>query len=395
MANVLFYSTGEIFWVTDPPPGRPAIGISNVMPDVPPDHLFTYAMAAHALEDVGHRVIGAFGRQRAEVRERNEANQYNGAADPELLGLATLSDPHATVLVVLATDSGDRSQGGVDQYKRNPITSEERAAVDAFRKAGGGVYVCWDHGPLGYRSLEELGLADPIEYPGDFRPNVVNSYDSTDSGEIEVDGHRKDGDNWVEARLRISVGPPAGYLQKIAPASSLRGGRTGADPRPHPIFNGVGGEDGIWIPAHMHEGRLKVSASLQQGIHDNNLPENVHVLAVHIPFTDTIFQSFAVMATKDSTWAKCDGEQKITDGRVLWDTSFHHLVDINWVSDGEVAWEHFTPFSVEGLWRQQLPQQLFERRLNEGMKRLFANAVAWLAHELPGAPSRRVSMSKV
>lgn len=386
MANVVFYSTGEIFWVTDPPPGSPHIGVTQLMPAVPPEHLFSYAMCARSLADAGHQVIGAFGRQRIAVRERNDPNNP-GASDPEILALGSLPDPASTVLVLIATDSGTREQGGVDHYPRNPFTQEEKDAFAAFRAAGGGVYVCWDHGPLGWKSLEELGLSDPIEYPGDFRPNVVNSFDSTDSGEIIrtvqefVDGA------WTTVEEKISVGPPAGYLQKIVPATLV-----GRDPKsPHQIFNGVGGDDGIWIPAHMHEGRLKVRARVGVGgIDDTRLPPGVETLAIHVPFTDTIFQSFAVMAIKDSEWRQASKGEEMTNGRVLWDSSFHHLVDINWVSDGLVPWEPYASFSVQGLWRQQLPPDLFEKRMDVGMKRLFPNAVRWLAHEALPSPAQQM-----
>ena len=115
--------------------------------------------------------------------------------------------------------------------------------------------------------------------------------------------------------------------------------------------------------------------------------EDIHPLAVHIPFSDTLFEYFVVMAIKNSELQ----DNKSRTGRILWDTSFHHLVDINWVSDGKVPWEHFTPFSVQGLWRQQLPPSLFENRLNSGVKRLIVNAISWLAHELMASPDQQLA----
>lgn len=47
MAGVIFYSTGEIFWVSDPPSnGREHIGVHTVWPAVPSDEFFSYAKAA-------------------------------------------------------------------------------------------------------------------------------------------------------------------------------------------------------------------------------------------------------------------------------------------------------------------------------------------------------------
>lgn len=389
MADVLFYSTGEIFWVTDPPSNRPHIRVSPVMPAVPPDHLFTYARCAHTLADAGHNIIGAFGRHRLSVRNKKSKSKI----DPEFLALGSIPNPENTVLVLIATDTGTPEEGGVDHFSRNPFTDEEKEAFDKFRSKGGGVYICWDHGPLGWKSLEELGLTDPIEYPGDFKPNVVNSYDSTDSGEIIREVQKLENGKWVKSKEAISVGPPAGYLQKIIPATSI-GPETNdpaTTPMPHEIFNGVGDVDGIWIPAHMHEGRLKVDAHIARGIINNEMGAGITPLAVHVPFTDTIFQSFVLMAIKDSEW-KGDGQDAvIKQGRLLWDTSFHHLVDINWSSDGLVPWEPYTPFSVQGLWRQQLPPELFEKRLDAGIKRLFPNAIKWLSHGGLGSPSQQVT----
>jgi hypothetical protein len=174
-------------------------------------------------------------------------------------------------------------------------------------------------------------------------------------------------------------------LQKIVPAQIV-----GPNPKsPHPIFNGVGGSDGIWIPAHMHEGKLKGKASLR-GIDETDLPPGVHYLALHVPFTETTFISFAVLAYQDT-------EQSagiITSGRVIWDTSFHHLVDINWVSDGKVSWDPFAPFSAQALWKQQLPPELFEARMDRGMKRIFVNAVKWLGQKLTPPPHGQAIQSK-
>ena len=183
MADVIFYSTGEIFWVTDPPLGKPHIGVPHVFPAVPPDHLFTYSMAAHVLEAQGSTVVGAFGRQRKAVREA-------GGPDPEFLALADIQNPANTVLVLIATDSGSREQGGVDAYDRRPFSEQERSALESFRKAGGGIYVTWDHGPLGYQSLQELGLAGPLrpEPAEPQRPNVEWSYDSTGEAKKGLDG---------------------------------------------------------------------------------------------------------------------------------------------------------------------------------------------------------------
>src|SRR4051812_31157680 len=105
MANVLFYSTGEIFWVSDPPPGKPHIGVNHIFPPVPPDHLFTYSTVAHLLEEVGHTVIGAYGRQRREVRDCNGLGKVGGP-DPQILALSEVERPAETVLVLIATDTG-------------------------------------------------------------------------------------------------------------------------------------------------------------------------------------------------------------------------------------------------------------------------------------------------
>jgi hypothetical protein len=91
-----------------------------------------------------------------------------------------------------------------------------------------------------------------------------------------------------------------------------------------------------------------------------------------------------VMAYKERTWKADTGE--LLEGGVLWDTSFHHLVDINWASDGKVEWDPFVPFSAQALWQQQFPRELFEIRLERGMKRLFVNIIKWLVGELPPAP---------
>jgi hypothetical protein len=91
------------------------------------------------------------------------------------------------------------------------------------------------------------------------------------------------------------------------------------------------------------------------------------------------------MAYKD-TGIGTDDDLK---GRVIWDTNFHHLVDINWSSNGKVPWDPFVPFSAEALSRQQLPPDLFEERLERGMKRLLVNIVSWLAQDLPVSPARQ------
>lgn len=401
MADVIFYSTGEIFWVSDSPPGKPHIGVPQVLPALPPDHLFTYALAAHVLEDAGHTVIGAFGRQRAAVRNANGEGQPGGP-DPEILALGELPHPERTVLVLIATDSGKRPRGS-DDFERIPFTPEEREAVAAFRREGGGIYVTWDHGQLGYESLRELGLHEPIDPEPEepLRPNVHFSNDTTDEARVLTPGlRRRKGGTAEPADVWLSVGPPAGYLQKIVPAQVLY--KDSADPTvprpvtPHPIFNGVGGSDGIWIPAHMHEGKLKGRATLQ-GIDETLLPPGVKYLAVHVPFTETTFFSYAVMAYRDSLWRPSGNGQQpsLQEGRVIWDTSFHHVVDINWVSDGKVPWDPFVPFSAQALWKQQLPPDLFEARLERGMKRLFANAVRWLAHQLPGSPVQQRQSSQM
>src|SRR5829696_8206361 len=112
MANVILYSTGEIFWVSDPPLGKPHIGIPHVFPPVPPDHLFTYARCAHALEDAGHTIVGAFGRQRLAVREAFASGNFGG--DREILALRSLRDPANTVFILIATETNTRALGGVD-----------------------------------------------------------------------------------------------------------------------------------------------------------------------------------------------------------------------------------------------------------------------------------------
>lgn len=387
MANVIFYSTGEIFWVTDPPFGKPHIGVPHVFPAVPPDHFFTYSMAAHSLENCGHTIVGAYGRQRREVRDRNGVGNVGGP-DPEFLAIGEIENPEDTVLVLLATDTGRRDEGGVDVFRQIPFTREEVESFALFRKRGGGVYVTWDHGPLGYNRLRELDLHGPLlpEPAEPYRPNVEWSHDSTGEAKVRTDGFvRRPNGKLEPADVWLSVGPPAGYLQKIVPAQIV-----GDAPRsPHPIFNGVGGIDGIWIPAHMHEGKLKGKASLR-GIDETDLPRGVHYLALHVPFTETTFVSFAVLAYKDS---ECAGGN-IASGRVIWDTSFHHLVDINWASDGKVSWDPFVPFSAQALWKQQLPQNLFDTRIDRGMKRLFVNAIKWLSHQLAEPPHHQATHAK-
>lgn len=381
MVNIIYYSTGEIFWVSDPPFGKPHIGIPHIFPEVPPDHLFTYSRSAHTLTQAGMNVLGAYGRQRKEVREGNGLPPNNGGPDPKFLQLADLPNARNTVLVLIVTETGSRDEGGVDIYPRIPFTDEEVAAFQAFRRRGGGVYVTWDHGPLGYKSLTQLGLAGPVEEEpdvaakeGPYRPNVEWSNDSTDEARVKTEGSRYVNGKLEPADVWLTVGPPAGYLQKIVPAQIL-----GRNPKPpHPIFNGVGGSDGIWIPAHMHEGRLKVRASLQ-GLDQSRLPAGVETLAVHVPFTETTFVSFAVMAYQEAQVQFSErGDIEKLEGPVLWDTSFHHLVDINWSSDGKVPWDPFVPFSAQALWKKQLPAKLFEERLERGMKRLWLNAVRWL-----------------
>lgn len=367
MANVIFYSTGEIFWVTDPPASKPHIGVPSIFPNVPPDHLFTYSMAAHHLEQNGHQIIGAYGRQRKEIREEKKE-------DPKILALANLANPENTVLILIATDSGTRAQGGVDHYPRIPFTEREKEAIKTFRKNGGGLYVTSDHGPLGYESLVELDLHHPIEPEPEepLRPNVEWSNDSTSSAKVRVSGQKKlkDGTYIEHDDVWLSTGPPAGYLQKIVPAQVLYKKRKA----PHPIFNGVGDVDGIWIPAHMHESKFKIKATLR-GIDETAVEDQkIKTMAVHVPFTETTFNSFAVMCYRDS-----DNES----GRILWDASFHHLVDINWVADGKVSWDPYVPFSAQALWKQQLPPELFEKRMQKGMKRLLVNIINWLTHNLP------------
>lgn len=389
MIDVIFYSTGEIFWVSDPPFGKPHIGIPHIFPNVPPDHLFAYSRASHTLTQAGINVIGAFGRQRKEVRESNGPSNLGGP-DPRFLQLANLPNAKNTVLILIVTETGSRLEGGVDMYRRIPFSVDEIAAFTTFRRQGGGVYVTWDHGPLGYQSLRQLGLDGPVEGEpdpsadnGPYRPNVEWSNDSTDEARVKTEGSRYINGKLVAADVWLTVGPPAGYLQKIVPAQIL-----GSNPQtPHPIFNGVGGPDGIWIPAHMHEGRLKVKASLQ-GLDETALPAGVKTLAVHVPFTETIFVSFAVMAYQEARIDYTDnGSVRSQEGAVIWDTSFHHLVDINWASDGKVPWDPFVPFSAQALWKQQLPPQLFDERLERGMKRLWLNAVRWLGTSPVPQPS--------
>lgn len=212
MADVLFYSTGEIFWVTDPPENRSEhIGVRPVFPPVPPDRFFTYARAARMLEARGHRVIGAYGRHREAHRNARAAG---AAGDPEWLALADHPRADRLVLVLIATE-----QPG-DRFGPMPFTAEEQEAFRAFRARGGGTYVMWDHGPLGYASLDTLGLAGPIEpEPAEpLRPDVVHSLDSTDSPRTRIQGVRMTADGPVPVDVELSLGPPAGYLQKIVPA---------------------------------------------------------------------------------------------------------------------------------------------------------------------------------
>ena len=286
----------------------------------------------------GHSVIGAFGRQLKEIRMSNGEGKIGGP-DPEFLSPGTIEHADQTVLVLIATDSDIRENGGSDTYPRIPFTEEEKVSLRKFRERGGGVYVTWDHGQLGYQSLVELGLDGPIvpEPEEPYRPSVFHSNDSTGAARVEMTGwkRRKCGTaeepNKIcneETKVWLSAGPPAGYLQKIVPADLLRKVIT----NPHPIFNGVGGSDGIWIPAHSHEGMLKVKASLL-GFDERALPEGVKALAVHVPLVETTFISFAVMAYKNATWGKDDsGRRCIKEGAIIWDTSFHHLNDINWTS---------------------------------------------------------------
>lgn len=389
MADVIFYSTGEIFWVSDPPATRQHIVVPIKFAPVPSDFLFTYAMAAQTLADAGHNVIGAFGRQRYEVRTKM-------GPDPEILALGDISHPERTVLILIATDSDKRENGGSDHHARIPFSDDEKAAFNKFRERGGGLYVTWDHGQLGYQSLKELGLHEPIIAEPDepLRPNVTHSHDSTGSARVETIGwlRRKcpmpEDPNKIcldERHVPVSNGPPAGFLQKIVPADLLRKIPTS----PHPIFNGVGGGDGIWIPAHSHEGKLKVKASLI-GLDETQLPEGVRTLAVHVPLVETTFISFAVMAYKDAQWEMNEsGQESLVQGAVIWDTSFHHTNDINWSSTGKVPWDNLAPFSAEALWVGQFPPEVFESRLASGMKRLLPNAIKWLVNELPGSPSQQ------
>ncbi|MNX95068.1 hypothetical protein D3C86_1273240 [compost metagenome] len=409
MANVIFYSTGEIFWVSDPPfPfGKPHIGVPQIFAAVPPDHFFTYSMVAHVLEQNGHKIVGAFGRQRKMVRETK-------GNDPEILALGTIENPADTVLILISTDSDSNEKGGSDFYERVPFSAEEKRAVQEFRSRGGGIYVTSDHGPLGYQSLVELDLHHPIEPEpkAHLRPNVEWSNDSTDSAKVRVKGQIKNLSNGTYDDyddIWLSVGPPAGYLQKIVPAELLYkekinckiiDGKEVCDLKPvpqtpHPIFNGVGDIDGVWIPAHMHESIFKIRATLK-GIDETQVSEQkIKTLAVHVPFTETTFNSFAVMCYRDSEWEIIDNTKKLTQGRILWDSSFHHLVDINWVSDGKVTWDPYVPFSAQALWKQQLPPELFEKRMEKGMKRLIVNIISWLAHQLPGKPSSNISPSTI
>lgn len=390
MANVIFYSTGEIFWVSDPPANRREhIGIPTVFPPVPSDEFFSYAMVADTLRDGGHRITGAWGRQRLEVRRLREVGNFRG--DPMFLALGDAPLAENTVLILITTETGTPAEGGVDIYPRIPFTKDEVKAFQRFRERGGGVYVTWDHGQLGYESLRALGLEGPVEPEPDepLRPNTAHSNDSTDSPKIVVRGRRRTPKGDVEEDVALSAGPPAGYLQKIVPAQLLyRDDQNLPTPSvPHPIFNGVGGRDGIWIPAHMHEGILKVKI-VQLFMDERRLPKDVKTLAVHIPLNETSFNSFAVLAIKEAE-ASMDSSGKVSvkAGAIIWDTSFHHLVDINWASDGVVPWEPFVPFSAEGLWHQQFDRDIFDRRMAVGMKRLIVNAISWLGNEMaPPAP---------
>jgi hypothetical protein len=249
---------------------------------------------------------------------------------------------------------------------------------------------------LGYATLKQLGRHEPIvpEPEEPIRPNVAHSLDSTDSGTVKIEGikRKKDGSE-EQVTVELSLGPPAGYLQRIIPAQLIY--KTDDKPpkpapeTPHAIFNGVGSKDGIWIPAHMHEGILKAKVHIGFKLDETDMPDGVTVLACHIPLNETSFHVFPVMAIKPpATVPSATGEPpRIEQGAILWDTSFHHLCDINWSSDGDVPWEPLVPFSAASLWQQQFPPELFERRLKEGMGRLFANAIAWLGNELAEAPS--------
>ncbi|MFN3727381.1 MAG: hypothetical protein ACK4SZ_13890 [Allosphingosinicella sp.] len=398
MADVIFYSTGEIFWVTDPPENRSEhIGIRTVFPPVPPDEFFTYAAAANALRRAGHRIIGAFGRQRRSVRSI-VGQGFRG--DPEFLALGALAEPGRTVLVLIATETGNRDEGGVDHFSRLPFTQSEIEAFQSFREKGGGVYVTWDHGQLGYKALEQLGLHGPIETEPEepLRPNTAHSLDSTDSGKVTIRGVRLVRNADPEpCDVPLSLGPPAGYLQRIIPAQLIYKDLSSGEPRPeppHPIFNGVGSADGIWIPAHMHEGVLKAKVHWMFKLDESALPDGVRVLALHIPLNETSFNVFPIMAIEPPRLAQGEDGPRIERGAVLWDTSFHHLVDINWSSDGNVPWEPFVPFSAASLWQPQFPPDLFERRIEQGMAKLFANAVAWLGNDLPPAPSKQMAQAQ-
>ncbi|WNG26417.1 hypothetical protein F0U62_22085 [Cystobacter fuscus] len=373
MADVIYYSTGEIFWVTDPPKDTQLHGgVPYGFPPVPPDNLFTYSRSAHALTEAGHTVIGAFGRMRQEVRESAEQQ------DPEFLALGQLPHPERTVLVIIATDFGK---------DRIPFTAKEVQSLERFRARGGGIYVTWDHGPLGYQAMVELGLASPVEPEPEepLRPAMAFSNDATSTARVEADGFKlmKNGQR-ERVRVHLSPGPPAGHLQKIVPAELLYD----KPARPHPIFNGVGGGDGIWIPAHSHEGKLRIKASLVTGLDESQLPPGVRAMAIHLPIMETSFDSFAVMARQDPE-KQPDGS---TRGGVIWDTSFHHLVDINWSPDGKVPWDAFVPFSAESLWLRQFSPELFTARLDRGMRRLFVNAVKWLAGELHDSPAHQLGL---